>query len=96
MGIDEILKTKRGEILALSARWGAHNVRVFGSVARGEAKADSDIDLLVKMEETRSYFDLVRLLDQLEALVGRRVDIITEDGLSPHLRDRILSEAVPI
>jgi predicted nucleotidyltransferase len=96
MGIDEILKSRREEILAFAAHCGAHNVRGFGSVARGEATTESDVDFLVEMDGTRSYFDLVRLLDGLEALLGRRVDIITDDGLSPYLRSRILSEATPV
>jgi predicted nucleotidyltransferase len=96
MGIDEILKTKRGEILALSARWGAHNVRIFGSVARGEEGPESDVDLLVSMEKGRSYFDLVSLWLDLEELLGRKVDVVTDGGLSPYLKDRILGEAIPL
>ncbi len=95
MGI-EILDDKRAEILRLAELHGARNVRVFGSVARGEAGPDSDIDVLVHMEDGRSYFDLVDLLDALEKLLGRTVDIVDDDGLSPYLRDRILAEAIPI
>lgn len=75
---------------------GASNVRVFGSVARGEANQGSDIDILVHMEDGRSYFDLVDLWDALQALLGRSVDIVDDDGLSPYLKDRILAEAVSI
>lgn len=95
MGI-EILADKRDEILRLAELHGARNVRVFGSVARGEADQESDIDILVHMEDGRSYFDLVDLWDSLQELLGRHVDIIDDDGLSPYLRDRILAEAIPI
>lgn len=95
MGI-EILADKRDEILRLAELHGARNVRVFGSVARGEADQESDIDILVHMEDGRSYFDLVDLWDSLQELLGRHVDIIDDDGLSPYLKDRILAEAVPI
>ncbi len=90
------LKTKRPEIMTLASQYGAFNVRVFGSVARGEAGLDSDIDLLVTMEKGRSYFDLVGLWQDLEELLGRKVDVVTDGGLSPYLKDRILAEAVPL
>lgn len=95
MGI-EILADKRDEILRLAELHGARNVRVFGSVARGEANQESDIDILVHMEDGRSYFDLVDLLDALQELLGRNVDIVDDDGLSPYLKDRILAEAIPV
>lgn len=95
MGI-EILADKRDEILRLAEMHGARNVRVFGSVARGEANQESDIDILVHMEDGRSYFDLVDLLDALQELLGRNVDIVDDDGLSPYLKDRILAEAIPV
>ncbi|MBI5868309.1 MAG: nucleotidyltransferase family protein [candidate division Zixibacteria bacterium] len=96
MGIAETLKSKRSEILALATKYGASNVRVFGSVVRGEASPDSDVDLLVSMEKGRSYFDLVGLWYDLEELLGRKVDVVTDGGLSPYLKDRILGEAVPL
>ena len=96
MGLRDLLNSKRTEILRLARQHGADNVRVFGSVVRNDEDSDSDIDLLVRMEETRSYFDLVRLLDALESLLGRKVDIITDDGLSPYLRKQILAEAAPL
>ncbi|MGH9204506.1 MAG: nucleotidyltransferase family protein, partial [Vicinamibacterales bacterium] len=75
---------------------GARNVRVFGSVARGESRTESDLDLLVDMERGRTLLDLVGLWQDLEEALGKRIDVVSEGGLSPHLRDRILSEAVPL
>lgn len=92
----DLLKDKRGQILRLAARHGARNLRVFGSVARGEAGPTSDVDFLVEMEPGRSLFDLGGLLMDLEALLGCRVDLVTERGLKERIRDRVLQEAVPI
>jgi uncharacterized protein len=86
----------RGEILALAARHGARNVRVFGSVARGEADAASDIDFLVDFETGRSLLDLAALLVDLEDLLGHPVDVVTEPGLKARIRQRVLAEAVPV
>jgi uncharacterized protein len=94
MGIVEVLKEKREEILRIAARHGASNVRVFGSVARGEADAQSDIDLLVELERGRSLLDHAALMLDLESLLGRRVDVATERGLKPLIREHILREAV--
>ena len=80
----------------IAASRGARNLRVFGSVARGESHANSDLDLLVDMERGRTFLDLVGLWQDLEEALGRRVDVVSEGGLSPHLRERILSEAVPL
>ncbi len=96
MGIDELLKAKRGEILRIAARHGAYNVRVFGSVARGEAGPESDVDLLVEVEEGRSLFDLVGLWQELEDLLGRKVDVVEPEGLHWYIRARVLNEAVPL
>jgi predicted nucleotidyltransferase len=93
MGIAEILGDKKDEILRIAARHGASNVRVFGSVARGEARADSDVDFLVELEEGRSLFDLGGLLMDLETLLGRRVEVVTEKALHWYIKDRILHEA---
>jgi len=94
MGIEELLREKRDEILRIAARHGASNVRVFGSVARGEASTQSDIDFLVELERGRSLLDHAALMIDLEDLLGRRVDIATERGLKPRIRERILQEAV--
>lgn len=85
----EMLKSKRSEILRLASQHGAHNVRVFGSVARGEAGRMSDVDLLVEMDQGRSLLDLIELSQELEAFLQRKVDILTDEGLSPYLEQRI-------
>jgi hypothetical protein len=87
---------EREEINRIAAAHGAHNVRVFGSVQRGEATGSSDLDLLVDMSEGRSLFDLVALGDELKAVLGVEVDVVTERSLSPYLRDRIIAEAVSL
>lgn len=92
----ELLKAKRQKILKLAAQYGARNVRVFGSVARGETRATSDFDLLVDMDKGRTFLDLVAFWQDLEELLGRKVDVVTEGGLSPYLRDRIHAEARPL
>jgi uncharacterized protein len=96
MGIAEVLQTKREEILQAAARRGARHVRVFGSVARGDASPDSDVDILVDLEPGRTLFDLGGLCSDLEALLGRPVDLADEKGLSPYLRAGVLAEAVPL
>lgn len=84
---------KKQEILKIAAEHGARNVRVFGSVVRGEARADSDVDFLVDMEPGRTLFDMGGLLMDLRDLLGREVDVVTEQGLKPRIRDRVLKEA---
>jgi predicted nucleotidyltransferase len=93
MPLDELLRTKRDDILRIAAKYGASNVRVFGSVARGEADSESDIDLLVNMEPGRSLLDLCGLLIDLEDLLGCKVDVVTEKGLRDRIRERVLKEA---
>ena len=93
MTFDELLKEKRDEILRVCARHGARNVRVFGSVARGEADEKSDLDLLVEFEPESSLLDQAALVLELEQLLGRRVDVVSEGGLYWLLRRRILKEA---
>ncbi len=96
MGVEELLKEKREEILRIAARHGARNVRVFGSVARSEADERSDIDFLVEMEPGRSLLDLGGLQYELERLLGCDVDVVTERGLKRRIRGRVLREAVPV
>jgi len=96
MAIDERLKERREENLRLCATYGARNLRVFGSVARGEADPRSDVDFLVEMEPGRSLFDLGGLQYELERLLDRLVDVVTERGLKARIRDRVLREAVSL
>jgi uncharacterized protein len=91
-----ILQKYRAEILTLANSHGAKDVRVFGSLARGEGSEGSDLDLLVTLGRGRSLLDLVGLKQDLEDLVHRPVDVVTEQALSPYLRKRVLSEAVPL
>lgn len=93
MDIHTTLQAKREEILRIAKRWGAYNVRVFGSVARSEAGPESDVDFLVNMEPGRSLFDLGGLLMDLQDLLGCNVDVVTEAGLRPRIRQRVLDEA---
>ena len=96
MGITETILDKKDQVLALAAKHGASNVRVFGSVANGTAGQNSDIDFLVDLEQGRSLFDLGGLLMDLQQLFGRKVDVVTENGLHWYIKDRILREAKPI
>lgn len=87
---------QRDAILCLAAKHGARNVRIFGSIVRGEATEHSDVDVLVDLEPGRSLLDQVGLQQELEALLGRRVDVVVEGGISPYIEQQILSEAVPL
>jgi len=92
----EILQEKRSEILELARRHGARNVRVFGSFARGEAGPESDVDLLVDLDPGRNLFDMGALLMDLQDLLARPVDLVTEQGLHPVIRERVLKDARPL
>jgi uncharacterized protein len=96
MKLEDVLQAKREQILALAARHGAHNIRIFGSVARGEAGPNSDIDVLVDLDPGRSLFDLGGFLMDLQDLLGRKVAVVTEKGLHWYIRDRVLKEAMPL
>ncbi len=96
MALANFLQNKRNEILAISKKHGAFNLRIFGSVARGEYDDLSDIDILVDVETGTSLFDLGGLSIELENLLGKKVDIVTERGLRNRIRDKILKEAKPL
>jgi predicted nucleotidyltransferase len=96
MGIDEILGDKREEILRIAARHGACSVRVFGSVARGDAGPDSDVDFLIDVgPETTPWFP-GGLVADLEELLGREVDVVTARAVHRFLRDSVMAEAVAL
>ena len=96
MGITEIIAGQREHILALAAKYGASNVRVFGSVANDTANDDSDVDFLVESEPSCSLLDLGGLLMDLQNLLHRKVDIVTEKGLHWYIKEKVLKEAKPI
>ncbi len=96
MSVDDLLKSKRQEVLRVAARYGARNVRIFGSAARGDASPSSDVDFLIEMEEGRSLLDLVGLWQDLEELLGCKVDVVEQEGLHWYIRDKVLKEAVPL
>jgi len=92
----ELLQTKREDILHTATTYGVFNVRIFGSVVRGEADKESDIDLLVDVAPGRTLFDLGEFLADLENLLGHEIDVVTEKSLSSQIRERVLEEAVPL
>lgn len=96
MGIDELLQAKREEILRIAAKHGARNVRIFGSVARGEAGPDSDVDFLIDAGPERTPFFPGGLVADLEDLLGCKVDIVEPEGLHWYIRDHVLKEAIPL
>ena len=96
MLLQDILVKKREEILNITEHYGAYNVRIFGSVARGENEPDSDIDFLVDLEPDRTLFDMGGMLMDLQDLLQRKVDIVTEKGLHWYIKDRVLREARPL
>ncbi len=87
---------KREQILRITADHGARKTRIFGSVVRGEDTPESDIDFLVEFEPERSLIDHVALIQDLEDLLGRRVDVVTDSGLHWYIKERIQREAVPL
>ncbi len=96
MNLNESLRLKKEEVERIARQHGARNLRVFGSVARGEATEGSDLDLLVEMEPGRSLLDLVAIKQDLEELLLCKVDVVTEAAVSPYLRERVLNEAVSL
>ncbi len=96
MDITKLLAEKREEILRIAKKHGASNVRIFGSVARGENDSKSDVDLLVDLEQGRSLLDHAALYLELEDLLQCKVDVATEKGLKERIRERVLKEAVAL
>lgn len=96
MALRNELHRRRRAILDIAARHGASNVRVFGSVSRGEERPDSDVDLLVDFSDERGFGDFLAMVEELEALLGRRVEVVTERALSPHFRPYVERDARPL
>ena len=94
MGINEIIQRKRGEILRIAAKHGVRRIRLFGSVARGDAGPQSDVDFLVEVGSRHSPFFPGGLVADLQELLGRKVDIVEPEGLYPLLKEQILKEAI--
>jgi uncharacterized protein len=96
MDIDKGVKAKREDILRIAAKYGARNVRLFGSRARGDARSDSDVDFLVDMPSGCSLLDVGRLMMDLQDVLGCKVDVVEPEGLHWYIRDKVLKEAVPL
>lgn len=96
MKVNNLVAEKREEILKIAQKNGARNVRLFGSAARGRTSKSSDVDLLVEMEPGRSLLDIVAIKQDLEDLLGRKVDVVTENALSPYIRAEVLREAMSL
>jgi uncharacterized protein len=96
MNLTETLKTNREKILEVSAKYGARNIRVFGSAARGDFSQNSDIDFLVDMESGRSLLDMGGLLMELQKLLGCKVDVVSTKGLRQRIRESVLREAISL
>jgi len=96
MVTDPKLREKRDEILAIASRHGARDLRIFGSRARGEGKPGSDVDLLIRLEAGRTLLDIVAIKQDLEDLLGCKVDVVTEGAVSHLIRSKVLAEAVAL
>ena len=96
MVTDSGIQTHRDQILRIAERYGARNLRIFGSVARGEAQPDSDLDLLIDLDPGRSLLDHIALIQDLEDLLHRKVDVVESQALHSRIRNRVLAEAVPL
>lgn len=94
MDIFEVIKSNRKRIIDIAKSHGATNVRLFGSIARGTGNDKSDVDLLVTMEPRGSLLDIIAIKQDIEDLLERKVDVVTENSLSPYLKDEILKEAI--
>lgn len=96
MTMRQLIQAKREDILSVAAKHGAHNIRLFGSTARGEDTPESDVDILVDTDATTSSWFPAGLILDLQQILGRRVEIVTEKGLNPYLRESVLTEAIPL
>ena len=96
MDIEKEIKNKRQDILRIAAEYGVQDIRVFGSVARGQSSADSDLDVLVKLNPGYSLLDLIAIKQDMEDLLGCGVDVVTEAAISPYIREEVLKEAVSL
>ncbi len=96
MTLKQLIAEKRDEIVGIAAKHGARNVRLFGSAARGEERPDSDVDLLVDAGPTTSSWFPAGLILDLQQILGRPVEIVTEKGLNPLIKQRVLQEAIPL
>jgi predicted nucleotidyltransferase len=92
--LDTLRREKKAEIIRLAEISGCRNVRVFGSVATGENRPDSDVDFLVDLESGRTIFDLAKFLGDLRDLLGAEIDVVESRSIHPYIRDRVLAEAV--
>ena len=96
MGLSSLINEKREEIIRIAKAHGATSIRVFGSYSRGEERPGSDIDLIVELEPSRSLLDVIAMKQEIEDIVHKKVDVVTEAALSPYIRDDILQEAVAL
>ncbi len=94
--VDPLLTEHRDEIIGIAAAHGGGDLRVFGSRAQGDADAESDLDLLVRLDQDRSILDIVAIKQDLEDLLGCRVDVVTEAAISPYIRSQVVREAVAL
>jgi predicted nucleotidyltransferase len=94
--LSEIIKNKREEIIRIAQSYGARNLRLFGSLARGEGTGKSDIDLLIDLSPRTSLLDIIAIKQEIEELTGCKVDLVTPASLSPYIRNQVLKDAVPL
>lgn len=96
MGVRDLIQEKRQDILQIASRHGARNVRLFGSVARGDAGPESDVDFLVRLEPGTTLLNHAALVRELKALLGREVQVVSERALRERIKDRVMREAIPL
>ena len=94
MKIKKLLKDKHDQIIEITKKYGATEVRLFGSIVKGSTTKTSDVDILVKMQSGATLLDLIAIKQDLEDLLGLKVDVVTEDSISPYIKKSILKEAV--